>query len=234
MRTSARVPIVPKEPEMSVDNPTRVVLGDFSPVLREALAGLLLATRDFAIVARTETCDQTIDACLLESPHVVGLCLGMAGSPFEAARTIRARREGCGIVFLSVEAHAWYIRAAVEVGANGFVCASDTAEGFVAAFRAAARGGYYVSPEIAPRVSITDSGMSFISEAKDVLAPLTPREIEVLRFVAQGLSKKEIADSLHLSVKTVENHASSLMNRLSIHDRVGLTRLAIRERLVEP
>ena len=91
-------------------------------------------------------------------------------------------------------------------------------------------------PGIAPACALTIGnfdGVHLGHESKSRAASLTNREMEVLRYIARGMSKKEIAKTMHLSVKTVENHSASIMARLDIHDRVELTRFAIREGLIE-
>jgi DNA-binding NarL/FixJ family response regulator len=84
------------------------------------------------------------------------------------------------------------------------------------------------------RIVIDDHGPSLSADRLSTRASmLTARETEVLRYIAQGTSKKEIASTMHLSVKTVENHTANIMTRLDIHDRVELARFAIREGMIE-
>jgi DNA-binding NarL/FixJ family response regulator len=84
------------------------------------------------------------------------------------------------------------------------------------------------------RMVIEPKGVRLNDGSSTKLSQLSDREMEVLRYIAAGLSKKEIADRMHLSVKTVQNHADRMMQKIDIHDRVELARFAIREGLVKP
>lgn len=113
-------------------------------------------------------------------------------------------------------------------GLRNVFCADETPERLAAALRTVLAGFDYVSPSL-ERFRTPDEA------SKQTAAPacrsLTPRELDVLRFLAQGFSKKRIAETLHLSVKTVDNHSTSIMSKLNIHNRVDLARYAIREGL---
>ncbi|MFO0861534.1 MAG: response regulator transcription factor [Phycisphaerales bacterium] len=103
-------------------------------------------------------------------------------------------------------------------------CSDDGLEQFPHAVKAIAEERTYVSPSYA----------DFSAKSGPLLAQhLTPREIEVLRLIAEGQSKKQVADQLHLSVKTVDNHCTSMMAKLDLHDRVSLARYAIRRGIVD-
>ena len=102
------------------------------------------------------------------------------------------------------------------------------------AIRKVARGEVYFSDEVRQRLIVDIDQVRLAQQPRSRIATLTHREREILRHIAQGLSKKEIASKLNLSVKTVETHSSNLMRKLGIHDRVELARFAIREGLAEP
>ncbi len=97
----------------------------------------------------------------------------------------------------------------------------------------AASGDAYFSPEVQEPIVLDSNGPRLANTRQSRVSKLTPRELEVLVDIAKGLSKKEIGKKLHISVNTVDNHTSHLMTKLDIHDRVALTRLAIREGLVQ-
>lgn len=111
--------------------------------------------------------------------------------------------------------------------ANVF-CADDSPERLTVAIRAVCDGFHYQSPSFEQFVA-RDAGADHASSPQ--CRVLTPRELDVLRLLAQGLSKKRIAETLHLSVKTIDNHSTSIMSKLDIHNRVDLARYAIREGL---
>ncbi len=218
---------------MTEGNPIRVLLADDHGMLRGSLGSIIDETPGMTLTGAVTNADDALDACLRDQPHVVILDVDMPGAPFDVARTIIARCPRTSPIFLSAHAHDRYIEAALKSGARAYVSKADTPETLLQAIRHAAAGRWFFSADIRDRIVVEEDGVRLREGAGGKLATLTTREIEVLRFVAQGLSKKEIAEKLHLSVKTVENHATNLMTRLKIHDRVELTRLAIREGLVQ-
>ena len=114
-------------------------------------------------------------------------------------------------------------------GVSGFVHKGDDSSELISAIREVIAGQTHFSPTIKERLSSAER-----SSGDSRLSTLSSREMETLRYVAKGLSKKEIAPLMHISVKTVDKHVTQLMTKLDIHDRVGLARFAIREGLIEP
>ncbi len=211
-----------------------IVLADDHALLRSTLAAMLGANAGFTIVGEAGTTDDAITLSIRHQPTVTVLDIDIPGVEcFEAARTIKSRCEHTGILFLSAFSHDRYIDSALNVGALGYVTKSEPPETVIAAIRAIASGQSYFSPDIQSRIVISADGVKLANEPQSRASTLTAREVEVLRYIARGMSKKEIAQTMHLSVKTVENHAQNVMSRLAIHDRVELARYAIREGLVE-
>ncbi len=103
----------------------------------------------------------------------------------------------------------------------------------VAAIREVGSGGAFFSDEVQTRIVVGPGGPMLANKSKSKLSILTSRERQMLQYIARGLAKKEIAATTDLSVKTVDRHATNLMNKLGIHDRVELTHFAIREGLVK-
>ncbi len=196
---------------------------------------MLGKTPSIQVVAEVGTTDEAITAAIRHQPAVVVLDIDIPGvEAFEAARTIRSRCPRTNILYLSAFTHDRYIESALSVGALGYVTKTEPPESVVQAIMAVAAGQVYFSPEVQARIVIDRDGASLRREPKSRSSTLTSRELEVLRYIARGMSKKEIAQTMHLSVKTVENHTANIMTRLDIHDRVELTRFAIREGIVEP
>ncbi len=213
----------------------RVVLADDHTLVRQSLSRLLNEHADMQVTADVGSADEAVEACLRpgSTVDVVLLDIDMPGiAAFDAARTIIARCPGAKVIFLSAFTHERYIQAALACGAMGYLCKTEPPEKVIKAIRSVAAGQSYFSPEVQSRLVVDSSGVHL--EVKPTMQNLTPRELEVLTYIAKGLSKKEIANLMHLSVKTVENHTANVMGRLDIHDRVQLTRLAIREGLIEP
>jgi DNA-binding NarL/FixJ family response regulator len=135
-------------------------------------------------------------------------------------------------MFLTGHAHDRAIEQAIKVGALGFVVKNDDPSAIPSAIRAVARGEQYFSPTVAERVkgSLADIRKRKITGTRG--ATLSEREIEVLRYVGKGFAKKQIAEMLGISVKTVDKHVTSVMEKLDIHDRVELALYAVREKFI--
>lgn len=217
-----------------MSGPIRVVLADDHALVRSTLASWIRGTTDMVVVAEVKGAEDAVTECVRLRPDVLVLDIDMPGlSCFDAARTILSRCEGLRIVFLSAFMHDRYIEEALAVGASGFVTKGQPPQAVTEAIRAAATGGTYFSPEVQARLVVDSGGVRLAGQRQTRISTLTPRELEILRYIARGMSKKEIAETIHLSVKTVDNHSTSLMTKLDIHDRVELARFAIREGLAE-
>lgn len=213
-----------------------MVLADDHALLRQTLAYRLNLEPDIEVVGEVSTAQEAVQAVLRFHPRVVVLDIDMPGqSCFDAARNILARSPETQVLFLSAFFHDRYIEQALDVQALGYITKGEPPENVVRAVRAAAQREAYFSPEVMERVVMDEGGVHLRNRdgARSLISLLTNRELEILRQISRGLSKKEIAELLHISVKTVENHTNSLMSKVAIHDRVKLARFAIREGLAE-
>lgn len=215
-----------------MNEPIRVLVADDHTLVRQALVRWLNQAPAVRVVADTQTTDEAIRTAMQLKPDVIVLDIDMPGiAAFDAAATIAARGDCGKVLFLSAYAHDRFIQLALRAGAKGYVTKNESPDRVLHAILQIAGGGMYFSPEISERLTF-EGDMVRLVEGTSGVSMLSPREVEVLRYIAQGLSKKEIANTMGLSVKTIENHASSVMARLQIHDRVELARFAIREGLV--
>ena len=213
---------------------TSVLLVDDHAVLRETLGKRIGAEMDLTVVGHAANATEALSLVATLKPDVVLMDIDMPGvSAFEAAEKMTASGAGCAVVFLSAHFHDRYIENALSVHALGYVVKDESQEVVIEAIRSAASGMPYFSPSVRSRLVITANGPRTAYPAKTVGSQLTEREVEILRFVAQGLSKKEIGERLDISHKTVDNHCANLMRKLDIHDRVELARYAIREGLAD-
>lgn len=212
-----------------------VLLADDHALVRESLGNWLRESGDIRVVGEVGSADEAVAVAVRERPDVVLMDIDMPGLlAFDAVRTIRTRCPNTRIIVLSGFFHDRYIEEALSAEASGYITKGESADAVVRAVRAVASGGTYFSPEVQARIVVDTHGARLAAEGSTRASTLTPRELEVLRYIARGLSKKDIAAIMHLSVKTVDNHSTSLMTKLNIHDRVELARYAIREGLAEP
>lgn len=210
----------------------RILIADDHALVRSSIARCLTAEDGITVVAEVENASDAVDRALQLKPDIVLLDIDMPGLlPFDAAKTITNHLPETRIMFVSAFSHDRYIQAALDVNASGYVTKGESAENVIAAIRAVSRGRTFFSSNVQARMVIDSRGARLAETPLARHGTLTQRELEVLRYIASGMSKKEIAATMHLSVKTVDNHSTNLMSKLDIHDRVELTRYAIREGL---
>ncbi len=214
--------------------PIRLLLADDHHLVRDVLAQRLATEPGYELVASAHSGDEAVRQAIQQHPDIVLLDIDMPGlDSFEAARAIKGRCPKAAIIFLSAHTHDHYIEQALAVRAAGYLTKADPLATVIAAIDAVAAGGSYYSETVRGRIVVDSDGTHLATRPQSRAATLTPREIEVLRYIAQGLAQKEIANTMHISAKTVHRHSCNFMDKLDIHDRVELTRFAIREGLVK-
>ncbi len=217
-----------------MERPVSILVVDDHALVRGTLARRLEDEPDMAVVASVGNADTAVAEATHLSPDIVLMDIDMPGLRcFDGAKMIQARCPNARIVFLSAFFHDRYIEQALAVKAWGYITKNEPAESVVQAIRNVSSGVAYYSPEVQARVVFDVSGARMGGKGHARSALLSDREMEVLRHLARGMSKKEIARTLHLSVHTVTRHTANLMDKLDIHDRVELARYAIREGLAE-
>lgn len=211
-----------------------VLLVDDHALLRETLRERLCREDDLRVVATANDAGEAIKLAAVHHPDVVLMDIDMPGqSCFEAANQIKRSDPAVSIIFLSAFFHDRYIESALAAQASGYITKDEHPDIIIKALRNAAEDVAYFSPKVQDRLVIDASGVKLASAGKSRGSLLTQRELEVLRHLARGLPKKEVAQLMHVSVKTVSRHTENLMEKLDIHDRVELARYAIREGLAE-
>jgi DNA-binding NarL/FixJ family response regulator len=215
--------------------PIRVLLADDHGLVRDMLGQRLGAESDLTVVAAVADAEQALAQARLLEPDVVVLDIDMPGlSAFDAAKAIRSVLPEVRILFLSAFFEDRYIEQALAVEASGYLAKTEAADSVLDAIRAACRGRTYFSPEVKARIVVDAAGARLAVGPQTRASLLTAREADILGYIARGMSKKEIARSLDISVKTVEQHTAHIMDKLDIHDRVELARYAFREGLASP
>jgi DNA-binding NarL/FixJ family response regulator len=213
---------------------TTVLVVDDQALVRETLALWLRTAPDLEIVGCAAHADEAVTLATEKQPRVVLMDVDMPGrQAFEAARVLRVRCPDARILFVSGHTQDRYIEQALAVGAAGYVAKSEPAATLLGAIRTVATSGAYFSPVVRARLVFAPDGVQLAEQARTRATMLTERETEVLRHLARGLSKKEIAEGTHRPARPAKRHAANRMASRHIHDRVALTRFAIREGLVE-
>lgn len=199
--------------------PIRVVIADDDSYVRRTVVDVLEFDRKVQVVAAVTNAADAIDATVEHAPDVVILDIEMPGLDcFHAAEEIRRINPKARIVILSGKLHDRYIESALRVDARAYVTKEDPTEHALNAVEAVYEGKRYFSPVVQERL---DAGG--IGQGQPRSEQLTDREWDTLEYLAKGYSKKEIAGFLHISVKTIEKHTQSIMDKLDVHDRVRLS-----------
>ena len=212
---------------------TRIVIADDHTLVRAGLKILLSTLPGVEVVAEANDGREAIELVDRLQPDVVLMDIAMKPvNGLDAAARIKAKHPAVRILILSMHANEEYVLQALRAGASGYLLKDAATAELEIALGAVARGETYLSPPVSRAVVDGYVNRTAAERTKDGV--LTPRQRQILEFIAKGLATKEIAFELDLSVKTVETHRSMLMERLGIRDVAGLTRYAIRQGLVSP
>ncbi len=212
--------------------PTRVLIVDDHALVREMLTDRIADEPDMIVIGQAGSGDEAIELAEI-CPDVVLLDIDMPGiSAFDAARSIVRACPQARVVFLSAFIQDGYIAEALDVEAAGYLSKTTSPTKLVGAIRTVAGGGTAMSAEVLDRLVLTAPDEHQTQSAGSRRSLLTQREREVVALIAQGLQQKQVATRMGISIKTVQTHLAHAMDKLSIHDRVDLTRWAIREGVI--
>ncbi|NCC95511.1 MAG: response regulator transcription factor [Synergistales bacterium] len=205
----------------------RILVADDHQIVRKGLVMLLEAEGDMEVVAEVSDGRAAIDAAAALRPDVAVMDIVMPGmGGIEATR--RLVKDGVSVVALSMHSDSHFVVEMFRAGAGAFLlkdCATDELAG---AIRAVLDGLLYLGPSIQRSAGITLDSLEERLANETPKEDLTPREREVLQLIAEGKSSKEMALAMEVSIKTVDNHRQSLMNKLGLHTVADLTKYAIR------
>ena len=213
---------------------TRVLLADDHAVVRSGLRAVLDAEPDIEVVAEASDGLEAVEKTLAAEVDLAILDVSMPRmTGLQATAELTRRRRRLRVLILSVHDNEQYFFEALRAGASGYVLKSAANHDLVDACRAAMRGESFLYPN-AVRALVRE----YLEQARRGEAapddPLTPRELQVVKLIAEGHSSEQIADELVISRKTVAHHRSNLLAKLGMRNVADLTRYAIRRGLIEP
>ena len=213
---------------------TRIMLAEDHAVVRRGLRMVLDAEPDLEVVAEVGDGAEAVERGLQDDVDLAVIDITMPRmTGLQAARELHDRRPELRILVLSMHENERYLYEALKAGASGYVLKTVADRDLVEACRAAMRGERFLYPG-----AMTPLIADFLHRARQDLPiredPLTAREQEVVKLVAEGYTNKQIAEALVLSEKTVERHRANILEKLGMRDRVEPTRYAIRQGLIEP
>jgi len=204
----------------------RILIADDHGIVRSGVRMLIDRQTDMSVVAEAEDGVDAVAQAISARPDVAVLDVAMPRmTGIQAAREIKAQSPDTAVLLLSMHDDERYLYEAAQAGASGYVLKRAADADLVDAVKAVASGGAFVSPH-------ADGAERWLADQpRD---PLTPRELDVVKLIAEAYTNKQIAEILHLSEKTVESHRGNVFSKLGIRDRVELVRYAIKRGLVEP
>jgi DNA-binding NarL/FixJ family response regulator len=213
---------------------TRILLADDHAVVRRGLKLVLDAEPDLEVVVEAGDGAEAVERAVSNDIHLAVLDVTMPRlTGIQAARALSHQKPELRTLILSMHEHERYVFEALRAGASGYVLKSVADRDLVEACRATMRGESFIYPR-AVKALIRDH----LERAKAGEAvpddPLSPRESEIVKLIAEGYTTREIAKTLVISEKTVERHRANILEKLEMRDRVDLTRYAVRHGLIEP
>ena len=208
----------------------RILLADDHEIVLEGLSALIEKEAGMEVVGAVRDGREAVRMARERAPDVVLMDVGMPGlSGVEATRQITSELPAVKVLCLSMHAERRYVSAVIEAGAAGYLLKDCALEELSRALRQVAAGGSYLSPAVA--ATVLDDYAAHLGGGAPEASPLSSREREVLQLLAEGRPTREIAERLHLSVKTVGSHRDRIMKKLGVHSIAGLTKYAIRHGL---
>jgi DNA-binding NarL/FixJ family response regulator len=210
----------------------RILIADDHAIVRSGIRALLQLHSDFAVVAEAADGREAIAQARTHRPDVALMDIGMSGMDgLTATRELKVAHPDVRVLLLTQHEEPEYVLPALKVGASGYVLKRAPDDSLIQAIRAVHAGETYLDPRISD-VLMQDYQSRASGEPPDLLQTLTGREREVLILLAQGRTYQEVADTLFISVKTVEFHRANLMRKLKLENRARLTKFALQHNLI--
>jgi len=212
----------------------KIILADDHRIFRKGLKSLLLENENIEVLAEAGDGNEALEKAKKYRPKIVVMDIGMPKMDgIEATRQIRERFPDTEVVILSMHAKKAYIDQVLKAGAKGYVLKDSDEDNLIDAINTVNNGGYYLDSPIADQVLSDYFGGKTKRGIKEQSGPLSEREKEVLRLLAEGHSNQEVADFLYISRKTVENHRANIVRKTGAQGQVGLTKYAARIGLID-
>ena len=208
---------------MNSAHPIRIALVDDHALVRDGIRALLAVKPSFEVVGEAEDGPEALELCRREMPDILLVDIGLKEmNGLELTRLLREQYPEIKILVLSMYDNQEYIATSIRAGASGYVLKNAPSREIIAAIEAIATGGTFYSAEVALK----------LATKKPDETELTPREIQVLVGLAQGLNNKTIARDLDISVRTVETHRLSIRRKLNVDKPAGLVKYAMEHGLM--
>jgi DNA-binding NarL/FixJ family response regulator len=218
---------------MGIPLVTRILIADDHAIVRSGLRKVIDSKPDLEVVAEAEDGADAVDKALKEDVDLAILDVSMPRmTGIQATAELHKRKPALKTLILSMHDSEQFLFEALKAGASGYVLKSGADTDIVDACRAAMRGDSYLYPSAV--ATLVRDYVERGGHGEEEFDVLTPRELEVLKLIAEAHTSKDIAQALFISIKTVERHRQNILDKLGMRDRVELTRYAIRRGLIQP
>src|SRR3981081_2948016 len=209
--------------------PFGVLLVDENKILRDGIKAILKHTDEFRVIGEAETGTDAVQICKRSRPDVILMDIGLPGlTGIETTQEILRHSPDAKIIILSMYDDEHSVVSAIRAGARAFVLKKASDNDLIDALRTVAKGGSYLSPQVSDRLlHRIQRGDLESKQVPSALEGLSPRELQVLRLVAEGKTSKEIAVMLDLGLQTVRSYRKTMMKKLGVNNVAGLTQLAL-------
>ncbi len=207
----------------------QILLVDDHKIMRDGIKAILRTTEDFQVIGEAETGTEAIQVCRRCKPDIVLMDIGLPGlNGIETTQEILRYWPDTRVVMLSMYDDEQSVVGAIRAGARAFVLKRASDEDLLEALRTVAKGGSYLSPQVSDRLlhRIKRGDLDTVPTPTG-LDELSPRELQVLRLVAEGKTSKDIAVLLDLGLQTVRSYRKTMMKKLAVNNVAGLTQLAL-------
>lgn len=214
-----------------VPHRVKVLLVDDHHLFREGLRTVLASTEDIAVVGEASTGREAFQMLEELQPDIVTVDVTLPdGDGILATREILRRRPSTRVLMLTMHGNHYYLNQAISAGARGYALKEQLPTEIVDALRSVARGEVYVAPQLPQDVAATTGARR--ASANTPLDALSPRERDIFDLIVRGYTNTSMAETLHLSVKTIETHRAHINKKLRVHSTGELIRLAALHGLV--
>ncbi len=216
-------------------NPYTIVLADDHALFRQGIKNILETVEGLVVVGEASDGLMLLDLLRRRTPDMVILDISMPHlRGLEAAREIKIISSDVKVLILTMHKDRDYVFSALSAGAEGYLLKEDADTELFAAIEKIRKNGCYISPLLSSEFVFDLVQASHKGELSSFSDPLTTREREILKLIAEGASNREIADLLYISIRTVENHRANIMRKLNIKQTANLVKYALDKGYILP
>ena len=214
---------------------TRILLVDDHQVVRRGVAGLIEdSNHEWEICGQMSTGREAVSAASTLRPDMIVMDISMPDMDgLEATRAILKENPGVEILILSMHESEQIVHDVLAAGARGYILKRDAGKDLITALEALSKHNLFFTSGVSEVVLSGYLGRAAYAQPESAVSRLTPREREIVKLVAEGMSNKEVAHTLSITIKTVESHRAHIMEKLGLHSVTELVRYAVRNNIVE-